>query len=932
MAYMVNRDAPYSGLANLMAMNGRFGDTELVHMSKPEIRGLASLGELTINPDTGLPEAFNLGAILPIVANIGLGFATMGMSIPAQMAIMGASNFIMGKMKGDSTEDALFGAALSAAGTGITRGLTGAMAGAGGASGAVTDAAAGTGFPDASSGYFVHTDTPVAALQGAGNLPSFSGPEAMGWDLGGSDYTGVADAYEPLATMGGDASITTPSFGSQIMDYMKANPLEAASVGLGLAGALATEEEDDVDIQKRKIEPLPQFTFSGHKPREPLTEEGYLDLALRGGAALDDDDIDEDGQLAYDFFTPGEGTDGSFYTRKNKGGLVGLPQTGQRSNVTNFMLAKDKRIPFSPSDVFGIGKAIGNIDEEQPNTGVMQLAYGGQPKSNVSQMLNPTLKQNNITMDGDPDSHKDPLPVVDNPYGLAGVLGAAAQIALLGTNPIAAMAGAFAKQALFNQEEPEPTAVDPFGGVGVGPVDPFGGVTGIGPGGVGVAAPAADTVAAQAISMAQDEAAVSGAGDEGAGSVGNSSDDPGEEGDDSTWSTGGLIGLAKGGRVSPTLDYVLSVIESKGGRSDATGKKNIKDFFEMLSIIESGNKGRFKQEDVRGKDTNTKRGNNLKIGTNLAGSSAAGYFQFLNNDGTVEDYDSEFASEEGGEGFKDSSLNTAINRLKTIQGLSNKSKKNNKKSSKLPTKFKKLLESRDKDISTLGYDDQFDLALANLQQTKKKTGVPGTDELLARISRGDKDAALTTYLKYHLVDKGQGKKITPRAERIFSSLGRQPDPREYTLRGETVTDIEERLKSTPRSRMVDTYRSDSQLPKREQEGPAEGMSLIERIQSILPLSEGGTIDQYFEGQVIGKGDGQSDQILFEVEGKNPDMALLSRDEYVLPADAVSMLGNGSSNAGAKELDNFVKSLRQQSFGTQQQQRQINPQRGLSALV
>jgi hypothetical protein len=62
------------------------------------------------------------------------------------------------------------------------------------------------------------------------------------------------------------------------------------------------------------------------------------------------------------------------------------------------------------------------------------------------------------------------------------------------------------------------------------------------------------------------------------------------------------------------------------------------------------------------------------------------------------------------------------------------------------------------------------------------------------------------------------------------------------------------------------------------------------------------------------------------------MALLSRDEYVLPADAVAMLGNGSSNAGAKELDQFVKNLRQQSFGTQQQQQRLNPQKGLSALV
>ena len=59
MAMMIDRDAPMSGLANLMAMKGRQGDTELIHMTKPEIRGLASLGKITVNPDTGLPEAFS---------------------------------------------------------------------------------------------------------------------------------------------------------------------------------------------------------------------------------------------------------------------------------------------------------------------------------------------------------------------------------------------------------------------------------------------------------------------------------------------------------------------------------------------------------------------------------------------------------------------------------------------------------------------------------------------------------------------------------------------------------------------------------------------------------------------------------------------------------------------------------------------------------
>jgi hypothetical protein len=51
------------GLASL----GRHGDTMLVHMSPHEVVGLNYLAKkqgtsLTINPETGLPEAFNLGS------------------------------------------------------------------------------------------------------------------------------------------------------------------------------------------------------------------------------------------------------------------------------------------------------------------------------------------------------------------------------------------------------------------------------------------------------------------------------------------------------------------------------------------------------------------------------------------------------------------------------------------------------------------------------------------------------------------------------------------------------------------------------------------------------------------------------------------------------------------------------------------------------
>jgi len=70
MAYYTNRQAPQSGLANLLALRGRQGDTELVHMSKPEINMLRSMGEITINPATGLPEAFNLEEALSGIAAI----------------------------------------------------------------------------------------------------------------------------------------------------------------------------------------------------------------------------------------------------------------------------------------------------------------------------------------------------------------------------------------------------------------------------------------------------------------------------------------------------------------------------------------------------------------------------------------------------------------------------------------------------------------------------------------------------------------------------------------------------------------------------------------------------------------------------------------------------------------------------------------------
>lgn len=103
---------------------------------------------------------------------------------------------------------------------------------------------------------------------------------------------------------------------------------------------------------------------------------------------------------------------------------------------------------------------------------------------------------------------------------------------------------------------------------------------------------------------------------------------------------------------------------------------------------------------------------------------------------------------------------------------------------------------------------------------------------------------------------------------------------------------------------------------------------------IAMLAGGARPRDYFEGQVYDdRGDGMSDDIDFKVEG-DPVIkgAKLSADEYVLPADLVAMLGNGSSDAGAKKLDKFTKEMRTKAFGTSKQQKPINATKELREIV
>jgi hypothetical protein len=69
-------------------------------------------------------------------------------------------------------------------------------------------------------------------------------------------------------------------------------------------------------------------------------------------------------------------------------------------------------------------------------------------------------------------------------------------------------------------------------------------------------------------------------------------------------------------------------------------------------------------------------------------------------------------------------------------------------------------------------------------------------------------------------------------------------------------------------------------------------------------------------------DGMADKIPSSIDGDQP--AALSHGEFVIPADVVSHLGNGNSDAGAQKLYQMMDRIRQARTGTKEQGKKINP--------
>ena len=68
----------------------------------------------------------------------------------------------------------------------------------------------------------------------------------------------------------------------------------------------------------------------------------------------------------------------------------------------------------------------------------------------------------------------------------------------------------------------------------------------------------------------------------------------------------------------------------------------------------------------------------------------------------------------------------------------------------------------------------------------------------------------------------------------------------------------------------------------------------------------------------------SDNIPATIANKQP--ARLADGEFVIPADVVSHLGNGSTDAGGKKLHSMMTRVRKARTGNPKQGKRINPNR------
>jgi hypothetical protein len=138
----------------------------------------------------------------------------------------------------------------------------------------------------------------------------------------------------------------------------------------------------------------------------------------------------------------------------------------------------------------------------------------------------------------------------------------------------------------------------------------------------------------------------------------------------------------------------------------------------------------------------------------------------------------------------------------------------------------------------------------------------------------------------------------------------------------------------PVARLIEQMKINKQGPFADPREEAMKYAYSPEDQQYTQMAAGGiaSLSEYAAGGKLlrGPGDGMSDDIPAVIKGETPQRAALADGEFVVPADVVSHLGNGSTDAGAKRLYTMMDRVRKARTGNPKQGKQITAERFMPA--
>lgn len=117
-------------------------------------------------------------------------------------------------------------------------------------------------------------------------------------------------------------------------------------------------------------------------------------------------------------------------------------------------------------------------------------------------------------------------------------------------------------------------------------------------------------------------------------------------------------------------------------------------------------------------------------------------------------------------------------------------------------------------------------------------------------------------------------------------------------------------------------------PARQERRRPGGPRIPELEEETTGMAAGGIATLKKGKYLNGATDGMADKVPANIDGVQE--ARLSDGEFVIPADVVSHLGNGNSDAGAKVLKDMMARVRKARTGSTKQGKEINPKKFIPA--